>query len=91
MEQLDPRWRKASYSGNGGADCVEAGSVPGVVLVRDTKDRGGFALSVPADAWNTFLTTVKLYPRHRPRPAVRPGPLAFRAAGCVRRERVPAP
>ena len=39
MEQLDPRWRKASYSGNGGADCVETGSVPGAVLIRDTKDR----------------------------------------------------
>lgn len=23
--QLDPRWRKASYSGNGGVDCVEVG------------------------------------------------------------------
>jgi hypothetical protein len=37
MEQVDPRWRKASYSGNG-ANCVEAGS-PGTVLIRDTKDR----------------------------------------------------
>ena len=33
-------WRKASYSGNGGADCVEAGTVPGAVLIRDTKDNG---------------------------------------------------
>ena len=32
MERLDPRWRKATYSGNGGADCVETGSVPGAVL-----------------------------------------------------------
>ena len=33
MEQVNPRWRKPSYSGNG-ANCVEAGSIPGAVLVR---------------------------------------------------------
>jgi hypothetical protein len=25
-EPLDPRWRKASYSGNGGGSCVEVGT-----------------------------------------------------------------
>jgi hypothetical protein len=72
MEQVDPRWRKASYSGNGGADCVEAGNVPSDVLIRDTKNRDGFVLSVPANAWVTFLATVKLSRRGRPRLA-RPG------------------
>jgi hypothetical protein len=47
-------WRKASYSGNGGDSCVEAGNVPGGVLVRDTTDRGGVVLSVPAAAWQRF-------------------------------------
>jgi hypothetical protein len=60
MERLDPQWRKASYSGNGGsANCVEAGSVPGVVLVRDTVDREGATLSVTADDWSAFLGTLK--------------------------------
>jgi hypothetical protein len=46
MEQLDPRWRKTSYSGNG-ANCVEAGHVSGAVLIRDTKNRqGGPVLTV---------------------------------------------
>ena len=54
MEQLNPRWRKASYSGNG-ANCVEAGSVPGAVLVRDTKDRQhGPVLRFSAAAWRRF-------------------------------------
>jgi uncharacterized protein DUF397 len=25
-ESIDPRWRKSSYSGNGGGNCVEAAS-----------------------------------------------------------------
>ena len=56
MEQLNPRWRKASYSGNG-ANCVEAGTVPGAVLVRDTKDRQhGPVLRFSANAWRRFTT-----------------------------------
>jgi Domain of unknown function (DUF397) len=60
MEQLSPRWRKASYSGNGGADCVETGSVPGAVLIRDTKDRErGPVLRVSPEAWSTFMAGIK--------------------------------
>ena len=32
-------WRKSSYSGNNGGDCVEVGHRETGVLVRDTKDR----------------------------------------------------
>jgi len=46
-------WRKASYSGTGEA-CVEVASA-GAVLIRDTTDRGGAMLSVPAAAWTAFL------------------------------------
>jgi Domain of unknown function (DUF397) len=60
MEQLDPRWRKASYSGNGGADCVETGSVAGAVLIRDTKDREhGPVLRVNPAAWRVFTAGLK--------------------------------
>jgi hypothetical protein len=59
MEQLDPRWRKASFSGEG-VNCVEAGSVPGAVLIRDTKDRErGPVLHVSPEAWSTFMGTIK--------------------------------
>ena len=37
---VNPRWRKSSYSSNGGANCVEAGHVPGAVLIRDTTQHG---------------------------------------------------
>lgn len=58
MEELDPVWRKASYSGNGG-NCVEVGGVRGGVVVRDTKNRDGLALSLRADAWNRLISEVK--------------------------------
>jgi hypothetical protein len=60
MEQVDPRWRKASYSGDG-ANCVEAGHVPGAVLIRDTKDRElGPVLRVSPEAWKKFTATLRL-------------------------------
>jgi hypothetical protein len=41
MERIDDlRWRKSSYSGNGGASCVEVAGHDGMILVRDTKDHG---------------------------------------------------
>jgi hypothetical protein len=57
--EVGTTWRKASYSGNGGGDCVEAGNVPGGVLVRDTTDRDGAVLSVPAEAWKRFTAALR--------------------------------
>jgi hypothetical protein len=50
-------WRTSSYSSNGAA-CVEVAPAPDGVLVRDSKDRDGPTLSVPAAVWRAFLTTV---------------------------------
>jgi Domain of unknown function (DUF397) len=50
-------WRTSSYSFENGG-CVEVAPVPGAVLVRDSKDRTGPALAVPATAWRAFLGTV---------------------------------
>lgn len=59
MELSGARWRKSSRSnGNGGA-CVEvADNLPGVVLVRDSKDRAGGILSFGPAAWRAFVATV---------------------------------
>jgi uncharacterized protein DUF397 len=51
-------WRKASYS-NGSGNCVEVRSAARVVAVRDTTDREGNALSVPADAWARFTHSLR--------------------------------
>ena len=54
MDTLESRWRKSSYSGGNGGGCVEVASTPGTVLVRDTTNRAGEVLAVPAAAWQRF-------------------------------------
>lgn len=52
-------WRKSSYSGANGGSCVETASGSGAVLVRDTTDRNGVTLAVPADAWRALTDGIK--------------------------------
>jgi hypothetical protein len=52
-------WRKSSYSGNGGSACVEVSDAETRVLVRDTTDRAGAVLAVPAAAWRALLTGLR--------------------------------
>ncbi|RSS39793.1 DUF397 domain-containing protein [Streptomyces sp. WAC08241] len=50
------RWRKSSYSGTSGGDCVEvADGFPGAVPVRDSKNPSGPALVMGPGAWQTFV------------------------------------
>ncbi|WDZ88079.1 DUF397 domain-containing protein [Micromonospora cathayae] len=54
------RWRKSSRSGNNGGACVEvADNLPGVVLVRDTKDRDGGTLTFAPQAWRAFVDVAR--------------------------------
>jgi hypothetical protein len=55
---MEQTWRKSSYSNNG-ATCIEAASNSGVVLVRDTTDRDGGTLGFTAEAWSSFLGTLR--------------------------------
>ena len=52
-------WRKSSYSGGSGGDCVEVRDDTGRVLVRDTKDRIGPVLPFTPQAWRRFADRVK--------------------------------
>ncbi|MFF5171168.1 DUF397 domain-containing protein [Micromonospora sp. NPDC000089] len=57
---MAPQWRKSTRSGNNGGSCVEvADNLPGVVLVRDTKDRDGGTLHVNPAAWQSFVDLAK--------------------------------
>jgi hypothetical protein len=58
--QVEARWRKSSYSGNGGGTCVEVGEGRHSVLVRDTKQNGaGPVLRFPPAVWRRFAAQVK--------------------------------
>jgi hypothetical protein len=52
-------WRKSSHSANGGAQCVEVGGRATGVLVRDTTNRAGAVLTIPAPAWRTLLADIR--------------------------------
>jgi hypothetical protein len=52
-------WRKSSYSGSNGGECVEVGGHLGRVLVRDTKDQEGRVLRVSPAVWRRFADHVK--------------------------------
>ena len=55
---METNWRKSSYSGDNGGECVEVASAE-AVLVRDTTARSGAALVFTAEAWCAFISTVK--------------------------------
>ena len=60
MARLTPGWRKSSYSvDNGGANCVEVGGDPDVVMVRDTANRGGGTLAFDVRAWRRFAARIR--------------------------------
>jgi hypothetical protein len=51
-------WRKSTYSGSNGGDCVEV-AADGQIRVRDTTDRDGGTLSFSADAWQAFTDALR--------------------------------
>ena len=52
-------WRKSSYSGGGGGDCVETASEAGTVMIRDTVNRDGGTLAFGAEAWEQFTGSLR--------------------------------
>jgi Domain of unknown function (DUF397) len=57
MDLTRANWKKSSYSGGNGGNCVEvARNLPGVVVVRDSKDSEGPALAFTPDKWTAFLS-----------------------------------
>ncbi|MBO0801750.1 MAG: DUF397 domain-containing protein [Nocardiopsaceae bacterium] len=60
MVNRDLCWIKSSYSGSQGGNCVEvAPNRRGLVLVRDTMDRGGTVLGFRVAPWRQFAAEIK--------------------------------
>ena len=55
-ELTGARWRTSTRSDSNGGNCVEvADNLPGLVAVRDSKDRTGPVLTFSPAAWATFV------------------------------------
>lgn len=60
MDLAGAVWRKSSYSGNNGGDCVEvAGNLRVVVAVHDSKDPEGPVLVFSPGEWRAFVGGLK--------------------------------
>ncbi|MEU9103718.1 DUF397 domain-containing protein [Streptomyces xanthophaeus] len=54
----DALWRKSSYSGGTGGDCVEVAAQPHLVAVRDSKRPDGPAFAVAPEAFTAFVRSL---------------------------------
>ena len=52
-------WRKSSYSGNNGGQCIEVGNTAHLIAVRDSKDPDGARLAFGREAWKAFAASLK--------------------------------
>ncbi|MDT0549632.1 MULTISPECIES: DUF397 domain-containing protein [unclassified Streptomyces] len=59
LEVANLTWSKSSYSGQQGGTCVEVADLTTAVGVRDSKDKTGPALLIPAAAWTAFVSGVR--------------------------------
>jgi len=54
------QWRKSSYSGGCGGNCVEvATNLPGMVAIRDSKRPAARPLVVTAVQWRALLAALR--------------------------------
>jgi hypothetical protein len=59
MDMSNATWRKSSYSGANGGNCIEIAAAARTVAVRDSKDPGGPVLAFGPDDWQRFADQVK--------------------------------
>jgi hypothetical protein len=53
-------WRKSSYSGDNGGNCVEVThALPAAIAVRDSKDPAGPKLIFTPQAWAAFAEAIR--------------------------------
>jgi len=56
---MEIKWRKPSYSGANGGNCVELTRIKSAMFVRDSKNPNNGTLKFTPDAFNTLLTDIK--------------------------------
>ena len=59
MDMSSATWRKSSYSGANGGNCIEIAAAARTVAVRDSKDPEGPVLAFGPKDWQRFADRVK--------------------------------
>jgi hypothetical protein len=59
MDMSSAVWRKSSYSGANGGNCIEIAAAAHTVAVRDSKDPDGPVLAFTPNDWQQFADQVK--------------------------------
>lgn len=62
MKQADSnvqQWRKSSHSGGSGGECVEVASMPGMLVIRDSKDPVGPRLELTPAAARSLISRLR--------------------------------
>jgi Domain of unknown function (DUF397). len=54
-----PAWRRSSYSGANGGQCVEVADLGSAVGIRDSKNQAGPALELSHAEFAAFIRSVK--------------------------------
>ena len=62
MDVTAVAWRKSSYSGDNGGNCVEVGTAGSAMAVRDSKYPDGSLLAFAAATWKAFTEHLKASP-----------------------------
>lgn len=61
MSTTSLNWRKSSYSGGDGGNCVEIAVTEKTVHVRDSKDKAGPTLAFSAETWTAFVNYARVH------------------------------
>ncbi|MGI5376851.1 DUF397 domain-containing protein [Streptomyces sp. CA-251387] len=56
---MELKWRKSSYSGSSGGECVEVAALTPRIAVRDSKNPDHGTLTLSPKAFRTFVEHVK--------------------------------
>lgn len=56
-------WRKSTYSGGTGGNCIEVTPLAGLVAIRDSQNPDGPVLLVSHHDWHTFTAALQASPR----------------------------
>ncbi|MBT1092651.1 DUF397 domain-containing protein [Streptomyces sp. WAC 05379] len=56
--QVNVLWRKSSYSGNTGGECVEVADLAPRMAVRDSKNPGVGTVTLTPEAYTAFVAFV---------------------------------